>query len=104
MLITRSTAFSLNPLLMKQVLDVAVGRDPYEFRAELLQDNPRHLAVLTRAAEEADWSRDPALERDAVAAYRCRNPATSFGSLVAQVVEVTVTIRWAALRRQGGCV
>lgn len=65
---------------------VAVGRDPYEFRAELLQDNPRHLAVLRRAAEEADWNRPLGAGRG-----RGISLQESFGSLVAQVVEVTVT-------------
>lgn len=63
----------------------AAGKDPYEFRAELLQNNPRHLAVLTRAAEEAQWSQPLPAGRG-----RGISLQESFGSLVAQVVEVTV--------------
>ena len=63
----------------------AAGKDPYEFRAELLQNSPRHLAVLTRVAEEAQWSRPLPAGRG-----RGISLQESFGSLVAQVVEVTV--------------
>lgn len=63
----------------------ATGKDPYEFRAELLQNSPRHLAVLTRVAEEAQWSRPLPAGRG-----RGISLQESFGSLVAQVVEVTV--------------
>lgn len=63
----------------------AAGKDPYEFRAELLQNSPRHLAVLTRVAEEAQWTRPLPAGRG-----RGISLQESFGSLVAQVVEVTV--------------
>ena len=62
----------------------AAEKDPFEFRAELLQDSPRHLAVLTKAAEEAGWSRTLPAGRG-----RGISLQESFGSLVAQVVEVT---------------
>lgn len=62
-----------------------VGKDSYELRAELLRDNPRHLAVLTKAAEEADWSTPLPEGRG-----RGISLQESFGSIVAQVVEVTV--------------
>ncbi|GJM13471.1 MAG: aldehyde dehydrogenase [Pseudohongiella sp.] len=63
----------------------AAGKDGFEFRADLLKDSPRHLAVLTKAAEEAQWSRPLAAGRG-----RGISLQESFGSLVAQVVEVTV--------------
>ncbi len=63
----------------------ALGKDSYEFRAELLQDSPRHLAVLRRAAEEAQWNTPLPANRG-----RGISLQESFGSLVAQVVEVTV--------------
>ncbi|MCG8416065.1 MAG: molybdopterin-dependent oxidoreductase [Pseudomonadales bacterium] len=63
----------------------AAGKDGFEFRAELLQDSPRHLAVLTKAAEEAQWNRPLPEGRG-----RGISLQESFGSLVAQVVEVTV--------------
>lgn len=63
----------------------AAGKDSFEFRAELLKDSPRHLAVLNKAAEEAQWSR-PLPEGSG----RGISLQESFGSLVAQVVEVAV--------------
>lgn len=63
----------------------AAGKDSYQFRAELLQDSPRHLSVLRKAAEEAQWDRSLPNGRG-----RGISLQESFGSLVAQVVEVTV--------------
>ena len=64
----------------------AAGKDPYEYRAALLADKPRHLAVLKKAAEAADWGSPMALGQG-----RGISLQESFGSIVAQVVEVTVT-------------
>jgi isoquinoline 1-oxidoreductase beta subunit len=63
----------------------AAGKDPFEFRAGLLKENPRHLAVLTKAAEEAQWNQPLVQGRGrGISLQEC------FGSIVAQVVEVTV--------------
>jgi isoquinoline 1-oxidoreductase beta subunit len=64
---------------------VAAGKDPYEYRASLLNDHPRHLAVLKKAADEAQWGR-PLGEGKG----RGISLQESFGTLVAQVVEATV--------------
>jgi isoquinoline 1-oxidoreductase subunit beta len=64
----------------------AAGKDPFEYRRDLLAHAPRHRAVLELAAEKADW-------------YRERPPGSgrgislqeSFGTLVAQVVDVSVS-------------
>lgn len=64
---------------------IAAGKDPYEYRASLLKDHPRHLAVLTKAADEAQWGR-PLGEGKG----RGISLQESFGTLVAQVVEATV--------------
>ncbi len=63
----------------------AAGRDPFEYRRDLLADMPRHQAVLALAAEKAGWGAP--LDRG-----RGRGIALqqSFGTIVAQVVEVTV--------------
>ena len=63
----------------------AAEKDPFDFRAELLQDSPRHLAVLTKAASEAQWDRPLPEGRG-----RGISLQESFGSIVAQVVEVTI--------------
>jgi isoquinoline 1-oxidoreductase beta subunit len=62
-----------------------VGKDPLALRRELLQQNPRHLAVLDRAAREAGWG-------EALPAGRARGLAlrASFESIVAQVAEVSI--------------
>ncbi|MEE4301242.1 MAG: molybdopterin cofactor-binding domain-containing protein [Pseudomonadales bacterium] len=64
----------------------AAGRDPYEYRRALLADAPRKRAVLDLAAEKAGWG-------EALGPNRGRGIALqeSFGTIVAQVVDVTVT-------------
>ncbi len=63
----------------------AAGRDPFEFRRELLTDAPRQRAALELAAEKSDWTRPLGPGQG-----RGISLQTSFGSIVAQVVEVTV--------------
>ena len=63
---------------------VAAGQDPYEYRAARLKHLPRQLAVLNRAASEAQWNLPLAPGRGrGIALQEC------FGSIVAEVVEVT---------------
>jgi isoquinoline 1-oxidoreductase beta subunit len=64
---------------------IAAGQDPYEYRAARLQHQPRQLAVLKKAAEAADWGRPLGDGRG-----RGISLQESFGSIVAQVVEVTI--------------
>jgi isoquinoline 1-oxidoreductase beta subunit len=61
------------------------GRDPYEYRSELLGDHPRHLSVLNAVAEASDWG-------SSIPGGRARGIAVveSFGSYVAEVAEVSV--------------
>ena len=64
-------------------------RDPVEYRLAHLAQAPRHRAVLTLAAEKAGWKQTlpqrPGLRRGRGVAVH-----ESFGSVVAQVVEVAV--------------
>jgi isoquinoline 1-oxidoreductase beta subunit len=68
----------------------AAGRDPVAFRAALLARHPRQLRVLKRAAELSGWGQSLAAAADG--AKRARGVALhqSFGSVVAQVVEVSL--------------
>ena len=36
-----------------------LGKDPYSLRVEMLQEAPRHLAVLNKLAEISNWKVDP---------------------------------------------
>ncbi|RKF31603.1 molybdopterin cofactor-binding domain-containing protein [Paraburkholderia fungorum] len=71
-------------------LAFAAGQDPIAFRAALLAQHPRHLAVLRRVAALSDWGRP--LTHAADGAKRARGVALheAFGSVVAQVAEVSV--------------
>lgn len=63
----------------------ALGKDPLAFRRDLLADKPRHLKVLDTAAREAGWGTPlPAWSGRGIALR------ASFGSIVAQVAEVSV--------------
>jgi len=61
------------------------GRDPYQFRRAMLAGHPRHLAVLDLAAGKGNWGKKlPAGRGRGIAVHE------SFGSVVAQVAEVSV--------------
>ncbi|MFT4823795.1 MAG: isoquinoline 1-oxidoreductase beta subunit [Halioglobus sp.] len=61
------------------------GSDPYQYRRELLKNQPRALKVLDLAASKAQWSQALGENRG-----RGISLQQSFGSFVAEVVEVTV--------------
>ena len=84
----RSVGHSHNAFFTESFIDevaAAAGRDPLDFRRRLLRRAPRHLAVLNLAADKAGWGRPPP-------AGRARGVALheSFGSVVAQVVELSL--------------
>jgi isoquinoline 1-oxidoreductase subunit beta len=61
------------------------GKDPYEFRRDLLGKAPRHLAALNLAAEKAGWGKPlPQGRARGIAVMEC------FGSILSQVTEVSV--------------
>jgi len=64
----------------------AAGKDPYQFRRELLSGHPRHLGVLDLAAQRSGWGTPPpAGQARGIAVH------SSFGSWCAQVAEVSLS-------------
>jgi isoquinoline 1-oxidoreductase beta subunit len=59
---------------------------PLALRQRLLRERPRHLAVLDRVARESGWYQPPQSGRALGMALHA-----SFGSIVAQVAEISVT-------------
>jgi isoquinoline 1-oxidoreductase beta subunit len=84
----RSVGHSHNAFFSESFLDelaLATRQDPVALRRKLLVHAPRYLAVLNLAAEKADWG-------GKLAAGRAQGVALheSFGSIVAQVAEVSL--------------
>jgi isoquinoline 1-oxidoreductase beta subunit len=66
-------------------LATLAGDDPVEFRRKLLGNDARFLAVLDKAAEMSNWRAGPPAGRGRGIAIQ-----QSFGSIVAEVAEVSV--------------
>ncbi|MCM2296035.1 xanthine dehydrogenase family protein molybdopterin-binding subunit [Rhodoferax sp.] len=69
---------------------LAAGQDPVAFRATLLQKHPRHLKVLQQVAVMSDWGHTFKPAPGALPRARGVALHQSFGSVVAQVAEVSV--------------
>ena len=86
----RSVGHSHNAFFTECFLDelaAAAGKDPYEFRRGLLKDHPRHRAVLELAAAKAGWGKP--LAKGVARGIALHE---SFGSVVAQVAEVHLSV------------
>lgn len=84
----RAVGHSHNAFFIECFVDemaLAAGVDPLAFRRDLLAHSPRHLAVLDLVASASLWS-------EALPPGRARGLAVheSFGSVVAQVVDVSL--------------
>lgn len=87
----RSVGHSINAFVVESALDelaLARGLDPYVLRRQLLANAPRALAVLDAAATLADWQNAPPAGRARGIAFH-----ESFGSLCAQVAEVSINAK-----------
>lgn len=84
----RSVGHSQNAFVMESMIDElahAAGKDPLEYRRNLLKDHPRHLAALNLAADKAQWGSPLGS-----GIFRGIAVHESFGSYVAEVAEISV--------------
>ena len=63
----------------------AAGQDPLEFRRKLMQQHPKHLAVLNAVAEKIGWEKSPPQ-----GIHRGIAQMMAFGSYVAAAAEISV--------------
>ena len=85
----RSVDHSQHGFFIESFIDEAAhaaGADPYEYRLAMLKDAPRQSAVLKKVAEISDWGAPLAEGRAKGIAI-----VESFGSIVAQVIEVDMS-------------
>jgi isoquinoline 1-oxidoreductase beta subunit len=85
----RSVGASVQGFVVEAFIDelaTTAGKDPYQFRRDLLSKHPRHRAVLDLVAEKSGWGKPlPAGRGRGIAVME------AFGSIVAEVAEVSVT-------------
>jgi isoquinoline 1-oxidoreductase beta subunit len=85
----RSVGHSLNAFAVESAIDelaLLAGQDPLAFRQKLLAGNPKGLAVLNAAAKLGGWGTTVPSGRARGIAY-----SVGFGSIVAQVAEISKT-------------
>ncbi|HLG59589.1 MAG TPA: xanthine dehydrogenase family protein molybdopterin-binding subunit [Vicinamibacterales bacterium] len=84
----RSVGASFQGFVIEAFIDelaTTAGKDPYQFRHDLLAKAPRHRAVLDLAAQKAGWGTPlPQGRARGIAVMEC------FGSILSQVTEVSV--------------
>jgi len=83
----RSVGHSFTAFVKESFIDELAhlaGQDPYQYRRQLLVNHPRQQALLDLVAEKGGWGKPQAGRHQGIAIHE------SFGSLVAQVAEVSV--------------
>lgn len=84
----RSVAAGQSAFVVESFIDElaqAAGKDPLEYRLQLLSHDPRMTKVLQHAADKAAWHMKlPGGHYQGIACYQC------FGSWVAEVAEISV--------------
>lgn len=89
----RSVGHSHQAFFVESFMDelaAATHTDPVAFRAGLLAHHPRHLAVLQRAAVLSGWGQPLARADDGAACARGVALHEAFGSIAAQVAQVSI--------------
>jgi isoquinoline 1-oxidoreductase beta subunit len=84
----RSVSHALNCFVAESFMDElahAAGKDPFEFRRDLLGKQPRYRRVLEEAARIAGWGKAPAGRHQGIALME------GYGTHLAQVADVSVT-------------
>ncbi|MEK6747896.1 MAG: molybdopterin cofactor-binding domain-containing protein [Pseudomonadota bacterium] len=85
----RSVGHSANAFVVESFIDelaYAARQDPLQFRLAMLREQPRHTRVLLAAAKAAGWGKPIPKGRALGIAVHA-----SFGSVVAQVAEISVS-------------
>ncbi|MFO1467040.1 MAG: xanthine dehydrogenase family protein molybdopterin-binding subunit [Steroidobacteraceae bacterium] len=83
----RSVSHALNCFTAESFMDElahAAGKDPYQFRVELLGKKPRHKRVLQETAKRADWGRIEKGHYQGIALME------GYGTFLAQVAEISI--------------